>query len=527
MASFSASSALLLALCALGPASAASQAVSPYTMPGDPLVDYARLLQLADSVPADPWSAAREVRASRLGKAPGLRFELLPAELRGAWNSRRPWGTNDGAIWQGRGATAAFTAGAAFRWGPLSGALHPTVIRNENRGFGLSPLAVPPGLGPWSYPSGIGQTLDMPQRFGDGLFDTFDLGQSFVRAEIGPLAVGLSNENRWWGPGRQNAITMTNNAPGFGHAFLETRRPLDLGIVTVEGEWVWGSLRESRHFDSNVENDRRFFTGITGRLSPKGMKDLELGFTRHFSLYWPAGGPSSDELLMVFIPMEKVDLITPENPTGDDAADQMASIFFRWKFPRSRTELYGEWGRGDHSRDLRDLLLEPEHASAWLVGLQRAFRVQDQKLWRLSAEFLTLGSARTSSLRAPASAFYVHHIVKQGYTQRGQVMGAGIGPGSSQLWLAVDRFAPWGKVGAAFMRTAYDNNRFLAQPRSFTALEVEPSFALDALVFRGPLDIQAGATFSRLLNKWYVEGNDETNVNVSIGARYHFGPGVR
>jgi hypothetical protein len=44
------------------------------------------------------------------------------------------------------------------------------------------------------------------------------------------------------------------------------------------------------------------------------------------------------------------------------------------------------------------------------------------------------------------------------------------------------------------------------------------------MVFRGPLDLTASVTRSRLLNKWYIERNDETNVNLSVGVRYHYGP---
>ena len=518
-----ASRALLLALSALLPASATSQSVSQSLTPGNAIADYARLLQLSDSFSSDPWNAARAARSSRLRAERGLQLELLPMELRGAWNSRRPWGTNDGALWQGRGATGAFTAGAAFRWGPLSGALRPTVIRNENRGFDLSPLAGSPGLGPWSYPSGIGQTLDMPQRFGDGSFDTFDLGQSFVRADLGPVAVGISNESQWWGPARRNAIAMTNNAPGFGHAYLGTSRPADIRIGKFETRWLWGRLRESGYFDADASNDSRYFTGIVATFSPKGVPDLQLGATRTFLSAWSEGGPSFDEVLLVVNPLQKKRLATPENPSGNDATDQMASLFFRWAMPRAGFELYGEWGRGDHSWDLHDLMTQPEHASAWMLGMQKSIDPTTERIWRFAAELTILGSSRTTLVRPPASGFYQHHIIKQGYTQRGQVMGAGIGPGSSQASVGVDRFAKWGKVGAAFQRTVYDNNRFYAEPRLWDTNEAEPAFTVDALVFRGPWDVEASVATANLLNKHYQRRSDERNLNVNLSLRYHFG----
>lgn len=529
-------------MCSIGASVAGAQSLPV----GDPLEDYARVLQLTGSLPlepvgvrpgpltglgahvaavsADPWRSHRRGRVPRADVGSGPVVEVLPVELRSTWNSARPWGFNDGALWQGRGGTVAATGGALLRWGPLRAALRPIAIRNENRGFALSPLPRNTGLGPFSYPSGIGQTLDMPQRFGDGAFTTYDLGNSFVRAEAGPVAAGLSNESMWWGPGRRNGMTMSNHAPGFGHVFLGTSRPADIRVGRLYARWVWGRLRESRYFDADPDNDSRYLTGLVATLSPQWIPGLELGAARSFVMAWD-GIPALNEALLVFVPLQKARFVTPENPSGDDETDQMASLFFRWAMPTAGFEFYGEWARGDHSRDLRDLYVEPEHASGWMVGFQKAFEVGNDRVWRLASELTLLGSARTTLLRAPASAFYVHHIVRQGYTQRGQVLGAGIGPGSSQFFVGLDRFAPWGRAGIGYLRTVYDNNRFYAEPRSHHTHEVEGTMLAEALVFRGPWDVGFSVAAARLLNKWYVERNDERNVNLQLLLRYH--PGSR
>lgn len=482
---------------------------------GDPLHDYARLLELTGT---NPWGirARRPVNAGR-----GLRFGLLPTELRLIHNSARPWGVNDGPIWQGRGATAALTTGIEARWGVLSAAIRPVLIRNENRVFTLSPLTPNPALGPWAYPTGTGQTLDAPQRFGDGSFGTFDLGSSYLRADLGAVALGISNESRWWGPGRRNSITLTDNAPGFGHAFLKTRAPVGVGIGTLSGEWLWGRLRESGYFDQSADNDSRFFTGAELRFRPRGTTGLEIGATRAFVRYWREGGPSAADALAVFIPLAKKSFSTPENPNGDDESDQLASLFFRWRFPRSGLEFYGEWGRGDHSWDLRDIVVQPEHASGWILGFQRFFGDSAARAgWRVASELTLLGSGRTSLVRPPSSAFYTHHLVTQGYTHRGQVLGAGIGPGSAQLFAGVDRFAPWGRAGLGLLRTVYDNNRYYAGSPDFRRNEVEPSVIADVLLFRGSWELGANLGVSQLMNQHYVYRNDELNVNLGVLARF-------
>ena len=72
----------------------------------------------------------------------------------------------------------------------------------------------------------------------------------------------------------------------------------------------------------------------------------------------------------------------------------MASLFFRWVMPASRFEFYGEWARGDHSWNVRDLLVEPEHSSGFIAGMQKASRGSPSGFWRFAAELTVLGSAR-------------------------------------------------------------------------------------------------------------------------------------
>ena len=66
------------------------------------------------------------------------------------------------------------------------------------------------------------------------------------------------------------------------------------------------------------------------------------------------------------------------------------------------------------------------------------------------------------------------------------------------------------------------------RPQNRTAHEVEPTFAGDVLVLRGPWDFAASLAGSRLLNTHYIPRNthyiprnDRWNVNLALSARYH------
>lgn len=524
---------------------------SPAAAQGTPvgawIEDYARMLQLTGQIPVTPvtvrpavggdlaslaattdahaWRAVFRDRTPRARGGTRLQIEALPFEMQAFANTSRPWGWNDGAVWQGKGSTLAARAGAEIRWGPATLTLAPVFTRSSNHDFSLSPILGRAGYSPYAYPFGAGATLDAPQRFGNEPVESLDWGNTSFRVELGPVTVGLSHESLWWGPGIRNDVLLTNNAPGFWHAFLSPVKPISVGIGTVTGRWIWGSLKESAFFDTVSSNDRRYMTGAAVSFVPRWAKGLELGAARLFLETWPdrLGG---DEIFYLIRPVFKLSQSSASNPTGEDFQDQMATVYARWVLPAAGLELYGEWAKGDHSADLRDLMVEPEHASGYLAGLTKVLSHTPERTWRFASELTILGAPRTTLVRSEgAGFFYVHSLVLQGYTNRGQVLGAGIGPGSSQLSVSIDRFAPWGRAGVTLFRTVYDNDRFYRlRPTledDYRSNEVEPSITADAMVFRGPWDFSASVTVSNLLNQWYVYRNDDLNVNLSLSARYH------
>jgi hypothetical protein len=56
--------------------------------------------------------------------------------------------------------------------------------------------------------------------------------------------------------------------------------------------------------------------------------------------------------------------------------------------------------------------------------------------------------------------FYVGERVPQGYTNRGQSLGAAFGPGSSGQWLALDYLASRWRLGAFLGRVRWDADAF-------------------------------------------------------------------
>ena len=124
-----------------------------------------------------------------------------------------------------------------------------------------------------------------------------------------------------------------------------------------------------------------------------------------------------------------------------------------------------------------------------------------------------LEQSKTVILRATPT-YYTHHIVRQGYTQRGQVVGAGIGPGSNSQYLGADLFGSWGRIGGFFERRVFDNDALFAivgTSRNFSLHDVGLTFGGRSEWFVGDFTAGAGLSYSRELNRYYIFKNDVNN----------------
>jgi len=208
---------------------------------------------------------------------------------------------------------------------------------------------------------------------------------------------------------------------------------------------------------------------------------------------------------------------------GDDEEDQLLSLFARWVLPESGFEAYLEWARTDHPWDFRDFALEPEHSQGRTLGLRHSTPLADGRLIVLGVEVTDLARTTTSRVRDNPT-FYEHWIVRPGYTHRGQLVGASVGPGGSAQTLTTDLYADWGRAGLVLERRVHDNDAYYFQASQgavdWCCHDVSFSVGPRLLLFRGDFELDAQTTFTRELNRYFQRGNDVSNVNLSLSARW-------
>ncbi|HEU4994779.1 MAG TPA: capsule assembly Wzi family protein [Gemmatimonadaceae bacterium] len=481
-----------------------------------------RLAQLTGAASVTSW-LIRPLTRELTPPAPA-RVVLYYPQSRTRFNSNIPYGMDDGAMWAGRGLSAALDVGVEARWRAISVRVAPTLTWSQNREFVLAQQQFAAANSSPFADQWWASRIDRPQRFGDGAYARVDPGQSKVRVEWRGLAVGAGTESMWWGPGIDNSILMTNNAAGFPHAFVGTSHPVNVWIGRLEGMYLAGRLYDSDYWRLGVQpnRNRRWLGALVFVLEPRGAPGLYLGGGRVFYQYVPPDGIGFGELFDILQPFTKVKVATPDNPLGNDSADQLLALFARWVFPEVGFEVYGEWGRNDHNVDFRDLVLQPDHASGFVLGFQKAFQRTARGFLVLRGELTALGEGRTAEVR-PAPPWYAHHIVFQGYTQRGQIVGAGIGPGSDMQKLEANWHAEGWTGGAFVERVRIDADGFY---RFFAPLGLAPSSFrwMDAILgvgVRGKYDFRrvrlTGSVFRGLeRNRYTILQNDVPNLSADV-----------
>ncbi|CAN5793832.1 hypothetical protein BH23GEM5_BH23GEM5_30230 [soil metagenome] len=390
------------------------------------------------------------------------RWSAVAPEMRLTWASSLPFSLNNGAMWEGRGASAQFMTGLRAEYGPVSLILAPQLVYAQNRRFAtLAPALREPLNGriafssPWVTDTAL---IDLPIRFGDEALVRLDPGQSSLTVTLPVVATGVATENQWWGPGIRNAIVMSNNAPGIPHFFVRTASPLRTPIGAIEAKWMVGALRESLFFDTIATNDLRSLSGAVVTLQPRWERDLTLGLAR--VVYAPANG-LGDVLGAsgnVFGRWERRAAVNDTSWTP--RTEQILSLFGRWIFPADGFEAYAEWARHELPVSFADLLRAPNHTQGYTVGLQWARPLQ-KGAFRIQAELTNLEQSATFKQRA-VDTYYTSRVIPQGYTHQGQVIGAAIGPGSSSQWLAGDYLASRGDVGLFLGRIRWETDALYA-----------------------------------------------------------------
>lgn len=416
---------------------------------------------------------------------------LFSPETKLQYNSTIPFGMNDEAMIPNKGFQSYSNVGIYFRKGFISVQLRPEILFVQNRYFKTFPESYSDSI--WSVRYRWYNQIDNPERFVNPVNKLY-CGQSNIKLHFKSLSAGISNENMWWGPGKNNSLLMSNNAPGFGHIFFQTEKPIKTKIGKFEFQLISGYLVGSgelppdtsrtynavKLYQPKSADSKRYINGLVFAYQPSFVKGLSVGFGRIFYLYKTDVQKNLDG----YFP--SISLLFKNQTSNEDSKrrDQIASLYLKQLFDHGKSNVYIEYGRNDHAWNLRDLITDFSHSRAYIVGVNKYFKLPKRKLLA-NIEFTDLSRSSQVNLR-PTPDWYVHYQVLHGYTNHGKVVGATIGPGSAMQSLQLD-----------FLKTSTDMFGF-----SFYRIEHNKDFYYDAFGSKGQyyrqwVDLVLGFKFNK------------------------------
>ena len=404
-----------------------------------------RPLLISDSLEIGSFQYAYSILKKDTSRFFSPEIKLLPITLGMQLGSQNPY-PEVGKFIQAKGYQQWMSAGIYGSFGPLSIQFQPEFFYSQNRNYN-------PGLLKE-------KEIEYVESFGQGPYSQLIPGQSSFRLNYGSFSLGASTENIWWGPGQYNSLLFSNNAFGFQHLTLNTRKPAKTFIGSFEGQLIIGKLENFAPFIRDGKEDWRYVNGITFSYQPKWLPGLFFGASRVFQQYSSFNDQSFAYYFPLFEPFQKINLIDPNSPDFNSTEydgrlqSQQLTGFARLVIPKAKAEVYFEYGRRDHAVNWREYILNPEHARAYILGFKKLISLSNEAFFQINGEILQQQESINILVRSGArgGSSWASHGIGQGFTHQGQMLGPGVGPSSNVQTLETSWVKGLKKLGIRWER---------------------------------------------------------------------------
>ena len=474
--------------------------------------------------PADNWFAR--------GMFQGFKYKIYGPEWFNSYNTAAPYGQNDGALWQGRGYNTSLTAGARLEGYGFEVTVKPQVSFSQNQDFESNPDVYPDSYS-YSFKNGtVNHKIDLVRRYGDSSFWNYDWGDSEIRWSWHSLTFGFGTQNPWLGPAYLNPMLGSNNAGGYLKFDAGLRKTdviipgINWNLGSIEGRiWV-GQLKESDYFDNNPDNNDRMLTAMSASYQPSFIPGLTVGLNRIFMTYWRT--ENLKYVLRLFTASRSNALAS----SGNDE-DQKFSLFAEWNFPKVGFNVYGEFGRDDFSSN-EDT--NPFHTAIYTIGIKQIIPFLFGLKSEFNFEWNDFEMSQDFQFQWPYRGFYAHGFVKQGYTNNGQLLGAGAGSFGNSQYLSYKVYYPKGFTAIKFHRYCPNNNSIysiavknvsdaLSGPLYsawYSNFETFFCYGIETNYFvTDSINLDFAFNYIRIYNYNYIRGNIINNFNFNLNLKYN------
>lgn len=493
----------------------------------------------ADSVLQKLVASKLYSKFSFMGMPSGI--QLLPFSWLNEYNVNRPFGYNNASLYPNAGYQSMLSGGFLVKAGIFRIQVKPELVYAQNKRFDTFADVQANNNSPALMNAYFGTIngIDAPERFGNNSIKHLYPGQSKITINYQSIEAGVSTENLWWGPGIKNSIMMSNSAPGFLHWTFNSVKPVKTIIGSFEWQIIGGNLKQSGfmpddinklNYGKNLYSPKpkvtRYISAYTVNWQPKWLKGLYLGITSYDYLNKDSIYHQKNIIRKIFpvITGSSVKANDASNSTGGDGQDFAYAFNIRQLLPLYKAEVYFEWARNDRYGSLNDLLQEPEHSTAYTFGGRKLFDLSKGAFIQVKAEITQLQRPPTFLVRDEPT-WYEHLLSpRDGYTNNGRYVGAGIGPGSNSFIFDISYLKNLNAFGITLERQLHNNDLYYSAfagtgTYNLHWVDLSGTFYSNVKLKRYLLSAEVTPVYS--LNYQYKNG-ESFNLHARLNITYYF-----
>jgi len=234
------------------------------------------------------------------------------------------------------------------------------------------------------------------------------LDGSYIAGTLGQFVLGVGAIDRWWGPGTQSNLMLTNNARPVPALIFQTKQAQHFDNVWLSWLGNWHFVSFLGQMESNREIPEAKLTGM--RFTFKPFSNLEVGMSR--AMQW--GGEGREENLNAFWDS----LSSQGENDGDGAGNQIAGFDARFNFNLTESlpsAVYAQYIGEDE---------------AGYLPAKFVIQVGGESTYALASGDSLKGFAEYTNTTSDAlgteipNVAYEHSVFKTGYRYRGRVLAA-------------------------------------------------------------------------------------------------------
>lgn len=449
-----------------------------------------------------------------------FKIKILGPQWFNSYNTKAPFGQYDGSLWQGCGYNTFFTTGAYLSAFGFEAVFKPQLTFSQNKDFDYLP-----GIYGDTHSYFWAGNIDLVQRFGDDSFWGFDWGDSDIRFNFYSFTIGFGTQSPWLGPVYKNPMLGSNNAPSYPKFDFGLRKTkivipgIDFYFGDIEGRFWFGKLTESDYFDLDDENNENVLYGYNFSFSPSFINGLSIGGTKICITKWYN---------------RKLQYLNPfynDNDVYGIGEDQKASVYFDWMFSKVGFETYLEIGIDDSSWDKE---ANPFHTMIYTLGFKQIIPFFKGLKSELIIEFNNNEMSQDFQLQWGYMGYYAHGKIKQGYTQKGQIIGNGFSYFGNSQYLEYKVYIPKGFISLFFHRFNPDINYILNKAiytsandytcqSYYSIYKTYTTLGLNSLIFISPdFSLNPEIDFTRIYFDMYDQNKITYNFRFCLTGKYNF-----